>query len=259
MPPTKMSGMTNATTQLYSGLRDIHYATHSGAEIRKLTSLLDMSQALSGTLKLRTHRIVSSRSSRSTTRWSAVRFTSRHRGRVFRVEAALGLGRGRKPPGEGVAERVAESGKSVVVPQASLEPSVPSPIKKGRGPVGDVTIISVPVSVDRKPVGALTVELPFKRDRDYDRSKEPMGVVASLVAQAIKLNRLVEAERSRLIQENRLLREELRGKYDFSNIVGNSGPMRQVYEQVAQSHERHHRSHPRRNRHRQGTDRPRPA
>ncbi len=154
--------------------------------------------------------------------------------RVFRVEAALGLGRGRKPPGEGVAERVAESGKSVVVPQASLEPSVPSPIKKGRGPVGDVTIISVPVSVDRKPVGALTVELPFKRDRDYDRSTKFMGVVASLVAQAIKLNRLVEAERSRLIQENRLLREELRGKYDFSNIVGNSGPMRQVYEQVAQ-------------------------
>ena len=34
--------------------------------------------------------------------------------------------------------------------------------------------------------------------------------------------------------ENTQLRQELRERYDFRNIVGNSRPMQQVYEQVAQ-------------------------
>jgi Nif-specific regulatory protein len=209
--------------------------TTSGAEIRKLTSLLDMSQALSGTLKLKDalHRVLEILERHHSVLRGAVALRQEET-RVLRVEAALGLGRGRRAPGEGVAERVAESGKPIVIPRASLEPSVTASARRGKGDGGEVSIISVPISVDRKSVGALTVELGFKRDRDYDRSTKFFGVVASSVAQAIKLHRLVEAERSRLLQENQLLREELRGRYDFSNIVGNSGPMRQVYEQVAQ-------------------------
>ncbi len=55
-----------------------------------------------------------------------------------------------------------------------------------------------------------------------------------MVAQALKVERLTDAERQRLLEENTHLREELRERYDFSHIIGNSGPMRQVYEQIAQ-------------------------
>jgi Nif-specific regulatory protein len=92
----------------------------------------------------------------------------------------------------------------------------------------------VPVIVNRKPVGALGVDLRFKKDRDYDRAVKFMRVVASMIAQAVNVNRLVESERQHLLQENTHLREELRERYDFSHIVGTSGAMRQVYEQVAQ-------------------------
>src|SRR5437764_2258752 len=61
-----------------------------------------------------------------------------------------------------------------------------------------------------------------------------MGVVASMLAQAVKIQRLVEEDKRRLVDENEHLRQELRDKYDFSNIIGTSGPVRQVYEQVAQ-------------------------
>ncbi|HZS08836.1 MAG TPA: sigma-54 factor interaction domain-containing protein, partial [Blastocatellia bacterium] len=37
-----------------------------------------------------------------------------------------------------------------------------------------------------------------------------------------------------MVEENVGLREELSERYDFSRIIGNSGPMRQVYEQIAQ-------------------------
>src|SRR5262249_43025257 len=37
-----------------------------------------------------------------------------------------------------------------------------------------------------------------------------------------------------LIDEGIPLREPLKDHYDFSNVIGHSGPMQQVYEQVAQ-------------------------
>ena len=55
-----------------------------------------------------------------------------------------------------------------------------------------------------------------------------------MIAQALNVQRLVEEERRRLLDENTHLRQELRERYDFSNIIGTSGPMRQMYEQVAQ-------------------------
>src|SRR5262249_38993494 len=54
------------------------------------------------------------------------------------------------------------------------------------------------------------------------------------IAQTIRIQRVIDAERERLREENTHLRLELRERYDFSNILGTSGPMRLVYEQVAQ-------------------------
>src|SRR5258707_14548222 len=55
-----------------------------------------------------------------------------------------------------------------------------------------------------------------------------------MIAQLLRAQRTVETERSRLLAENSHLRSELEERYDLSNIVGTSGPMRQVYEQIAQ-------------------------
>jgi Nif-specific regulatory protein len=44
----------------------------------------------------------------------------------------------------------------------------------------------------------------------------------------------VETERQRLMSENSQLRQELREKYEFRNIIGNSRQMRDVYQQIAQ-------------------------
>ncbi|HEY6362576.1 MAG TPA: sigma 54-interacting transcriptional regulator [Vicinamibacterales bacterium] len=44
----------------------------------------------------------------------------------------------------------------------------------------------------------------------------------------------LDAERQRLLEENAHLRFELKERYGFSNLVGTSGPMRQIHEQVGQ-------------------------
>ena len=55
-----------------------------------------------------------------------------------------------------------------------------------------------------------------------------------MIAQAVTVEHFVESETKKLVAENIHLREELRERYDFSNMVGSSGGMRQVYEQISQ-------------------------
>src|SRR5690606_18962853 len=61
-----------------------------------------------------------------------------------------------------------------------------------------------------------------------------LRVVTSMIAQAIKVKRLADVERQQLVEENSHLRDELRERFDFSNLIGNSGPMRRVYTQIGQ-------------------------
>ena len=86
----------------------------------------------------------------------------------------------------------------------------------------------MPIVLNRKATGALSVDLPFRADRNYDEVLRFLRLVSSMMAQAVKVERMADLERQRLIEENIHLREELRERYDFSHIIGNSGPMRRV-------------------------------
>ena len=51
----------------------------------------------------------------------------------------------------------------------------------------------------------------------------------------MKVARLVAADRQRLLEENRQLREELRERYELRNLIGTSHAMQRVYDLVAQA------------------------
>jgi Nif-specific regulatory protein len=121
-----------------------------------------------------------------------------------------------------------------VVPQISREPIFLRRADK-RAELGrrELSFICVPLVVDRRTIGALSVDLPFNPARDYDRSLTFFCVVASMISHAIKTTRLVDAERQGLVEENAHLRDELQNHY-ARHIIGNSAAIRQVYDQVAQ-------------------------
>jgi Nif-specific regulatory protein len=138
-------------------------------------------------------------------------------------------------PGEGITGRVVQAGKPIVVPRVSREPLfLRRTSDRPELATHDISYICVPILLNRKAVGALGVDFRFKPDRNFDRTVKFLGVVASLVAQALRIQRALDTERDRLREENTHLRLELRERYDFSNVMGTSGPMRLVYEQVAQ-------------------------
>ena len=136
--------------------------------------------------------------------------------------------------GEGITGRVVQTGRPVVVPQISQEPMfLHRTGRRRRSGRSDTSFICVPIPGARKAIGAFNVDLAFEKDRDYERDLQFFRLVATMFAQAIRVKQLAEAERQRLLDENIQLKEDLKERYDFSHIIGTSGPMRQVFEQIA--------------------------
>jgi len=215
-------------------------ATEPRSDLRSLSALSDVGRALASGAELRA----------SLER--ALEKLEQHRGIVrgavflvdeaaadIGVEAAVGIPaeglRARYKVGEGVVGRVVQSGRPVVIPATAREPLVMNrAFQRRRSGSSEWSLVCVPILLDRKPAGAVAVDFPFSNTRDYQSDAQFLSVVASMIAQLLRTQRTVESERGRLLAENSHLRQELEQKYDLSNIVGTSGPMRQVYEQIAQ-------------------------
>jgi Nif-specific regulatory protein len=213
---------------------------HAG-EIRKLSTLLEASQALSATLDLkeRLRRVLEILGRHHGVIRSSVVLFSQDTEDLVEIEVSTGaLTAGKRVlhrHGEAITGRFLATGKPIVVPRMSRDPLF---LHQAAGrpelPQQELSYISVSIALEGKPVGAVNIDLLFKVDRDYNRMVKFLGVVASMIAQAVKVHRLIEADRQRLVDENIQLHQELTERYDFSNLIGTSAPMRQVYEQVAQ-------------------------
>ena len=214
-------------------------AVSQGREARRLSTLLEVSQALSGTLNSKSafHRVLEVLGRHHGALRSMI-VMLRDGGELY-IEASDGLDRPSQSVqyrlGEGITGRVVETGKPIVVPRVSREPTMLNrAARRTESDDQELSFVCVPILLNRRAVGALGVDLRYKAERDFESSVKFMGVVASMLATAVKIQRLIEEDKRRLVDENEHLRQELRDKYDFSNIIGTSGPVRQVYEQVAQ-------------------------
>ncbi len=209
------------------------------SEARKLGTLVDVSQALAGYVNLQAglSAVLVILARRCGAVRAAVALLDEHT-RELQIRAGIGLSREgqttRYRLGEGVTGAVAETGEPIVVPEISRDPRFlyrAAGRQERRGT--EYSFVCVPILLHRRPVGTLSIELIFKPDREYERLLKFLKVVASMISQSVRIHRLLETERQKLVSENAQLRQELHGRYDFSNLVGTSGPMRQMYEEMA--------------------------
>ena len=155
------------------------------------------------------------------------------------IEAALNLPDNarlaRYRLGEGITGEVVATARSIVVPDVEREPRFLHRTVRRMADRGEaVGFVCVPVLLDHRPVGAISVDLPHRLMREPDHLLRFLNVVSSLVALALRTQRPAEAVRRSLEQENQTLKRELRERYDFDRLLGTSGPMRDVLAQVAQ-------------------------
>jgi Nif-specific regulatory protein len=207
-------------------------------EARKLGTLVDVSQALAGHLSLQAglSAVLLILGRRCSVVRAAVALLDERTGEL-EIRASVGLSGERQETryrmGEGITGEVAATGEPIVVPQISQDSRfLHRATTRAQRARAEFSFICVPVLLHRRCVGTLSIELQYRAEREFDRLLKFLRVVASMISQAVRIHRLLEAERQKLTSENAQLRQELQQQHHFSNLVGSSGPMRQLYEEV---------------------------
>ena len=160
--------------------------------------------------------------------------------REILIEAAYGLSpsqrqRGRYKLGEGITGKVVESGQPKIIPRISEEPEFLNKTGARRQrQYQDISFICVPVKIGNETVGALSVDREFIGESKLQEDVRILSVVASMIAQAVKIRQSVMEEREQLLEENDRLHRELEERFQPSNIIGKSKAMQHVYDMVAQ-------------------------
>jgi Nif-specific regulatory protein len=156
------------------------------------------------------------------------------------IEVAHGLSssektRGRYKLGEGVTGRVIETGRPMAVPKIGDDPLfLDRTGARSRIDKSTISFICVPIKEGRKVIGALSVDRVFEGSAPLEEDVRLLTVVSTLIAQKVSVLESIAREQERLKEENLRLRKELNKKYSFSNIVGNSRKMQEVFYLITQ-------------------------
>ena len=156
------------------------------------------------------------------------------------IESAYGLSasqkkKGRYKLGEGVTGRVIQTGKPAVVPRISEEPAFLDRTGARTMPdAGELSFVCVPIKMGREVVGALSADRPASSAAVLQYDARILSIIASLIAQAVRLRQSAQEESERLLEENLRLQDELKDRFRPSNIIGNSKAMEEVYQLIAQ-------------------------
>jgi Nif-specific regulatory protein len=137
--------------------------------------------------------------------------------------------------GEGITGRVVQSGKPMIVPKIGEEPLFLNKTKS-RGDIkrNNNSFICVPILSNKTVIGALSVDRLFESDPRFDEDLRLLSIIASLLSQYVILHRSIELEKKELVNENKLLKSQLKEKYDFKNIIGRSHKMHELFQNITQ-------------------------
>ncbi|HUI71034.1 MAG TPA: nif-specific transcriptional activator NifA, partial [Spirochaetia bacterium] len=207
----------------------------------ELSLLLEISKILDSSLDLRTvvEPVLEAVTGSMGMKFATLTLLNRQTGEIA-IEAAYGLSasqkrRGRYKLGEGITGKVIQTGKTSIVPKISEEPEFLDKTGARRTRDGeDLSFICVPIKLGREVVGALSADRPVASLSYLQEEASLLSIIASLIAQAVKLRQSAQEERERLVEENLRLQGELKDRYRPSNIIGSSKAMQSVYQLIAQ-------------------------
>ena len=142
--------------------------------------------------------------------------------------------KGRYRLGEGIIGRVAKLGSPIVIPNIGDEPLFLN--KTGARKIikkENVAFLCVPIKFKSEVLGVLSVDRLFGlKGISFEEDLRLLKIIASLMAQSVKLHMELEKEREAFIEEKEYLKQQLKGKYRIENIIGQSDSMQEVFESI---------------------------
>ena len=152
----------------------------------------------------------------------------------LRIASAHGLSaaeraRGEYAVGEGVTGHVVETGIPEVISDISQDSRFLNRTATRRiDAAHPIAFICVPIKMDNEVVGALSIDRPFAVGSMLDKDMRVLLIVASIISQVLKINRLIHVEKDEILARDKHVLDELRRRYRLENLVGQS----QVIERV---------------------------
>ncbi|HIJ91624.1 MAG: nif-specific transcriptional activator NifA [Desulfobulbaceae bacterium] len=159
-------------------------------------------------------------------------------GEQLSIAASYGLSkeeekRGIYRPNEGVIGRIFQSAYPFVVPDIHSEPLFLNRTgARANLPKGEISFIGVPVMLPEGPVGVLSVDRLFGPEISFEEDIRFLTVVAMLITQFLRLHKAVSHRQQVLVEENLLLKNELRSRYSQHNIIGQCKRIQDVYNYI---------------------------
>ena len=210
-------------------------------EVKELSLLFEISQTLDASLELRDviQPVLVAMAKHMGMMRGTIALLNRDTGEIT-IEAAYGLShteqaRGRYRLGEGVTGKVVATGRPAAVPRISEEPLFLNRTGARRGlRKKDISFLCAPIRLGNETIGALSADHLFAEGVAVEEDVRLLQIIASMIAQAVRLRQSAQEERQRLMAENLRLQEQLKDRFRPTNIIGNSKAMQTVYDAIAQ-------------------------
>src|SRR5947207_7818344 len=217
-------------------------AAHAAQADQELAILTEIGALVSSTLELRDAfgKVMQIISDKLNMHRGTLVLLDESTGRL-RTEAAIGLGaeeieRAKYAVGEGVTGGVVATGRARIIRDLRNEPDFLN--RTGRLAYSKmdqpVSYICVPIKVEGRTAGALAVDKPYENDEQLKSDHTFVDIISAFLAQAIQINRMVMRQKEELLEENEQLRAQVRDRYRFENIIGDSPAMHEVFATVGQ-------------------------
>lgn len=137
--------------------------------------------------------------------------------------------------GEGITGKVIQTGIAITIPRISEEPLFLDRTQTRRGkPDKNISFICVPIKKGSQVIGALSVDREYDESYSLKNGEKLLSVIATMIARHVINLEIINLEKEQLKEENLRLRSELETKYSFTNIIGNSSRMREVFQMISQ-------------------------
>lgn len=132
--------------------------------------------------------------------------------------------------GEGIIGKVIATGTPVVIPKILEDENY---LNKTRSDIqNDTSFVCVPIREENEIVGTLSIHRSYNQHITFSEDARILSIVGSMVAQAVRTRQEIEEEINRLQDENHKLHDHLKERIKPRGMIGNSGKLQSVFEQI---------------------------
>jgi len=129
---------------------------------------------------------------------------------------------------------VVQKGQPIFVPKVSEEPNFLNRTRARTLSKDEISYICVPIKMETSTIGALSADRLFDENVALEEDLRLMSIIASMIAQAVRLRQEQQQLRNQLLEENSRLQLELQKKFRPANMIGHSNAMQDVFDLISQ-------------------------